>query len=54
VLSEDGKKHYRVEMRAGKDSLDKDAVQQALGVQNLNDYMKKGKEYPVFDWRKRD
>jgi hypothetical protein len=54
VLSEDGKKHYRVEMRAGKDSLDKDAVQKALGVENLNDYMKKGKEYPVFDWRKRD
>ncbi len=54
VRSEDGKKQYQCEMRGGKDSLDKDAVQRALGVENLNDYMKKGKDFPVFDWRKRD
>lgn len=54
VRSEDGKKQYQCELRSGKDSLDKDAVQRALGVENLDKYMKQGKDYPVFDWRKRD
>lgn len=54
VPSEDGKKQYQCEMRGGKPSLDKTAVQKALGVQNLDDYMKTGKDFPVFDWRKKD
>ena len=52
VRSEDGKRQYQCELRAGKDSLDKEAVQRALGVESLDEYMKKGKEFPVFDWRK--
>lgn len=54
VLSEDGKKQYQVELRGGRDALDKTAVMRALGVDSLDDYTKKGKDYPVFDWRKRD
>jgi len=54
VRSEDGKKQYQCEMRAGKEGLDREAVQRALGVDNLNDYMKQGQPFPVFDWRKRD
>lgn len=52
VRSEDGKKVYRCELRTGKESLDQEAVMRALGTDNLNDYMKKGKDFPVFDWRK--
>lgn len=54
VRSEDGSKEYRCMMRSGKSSLDKVAVARALGASSLDDYMKKGKEYPVFDWRKKD
>lgn len=54
VPSEDGKKHYRCEMRGGKAALDKTAVQRALGVSTLDEYMKPGKDFPVFDWRKKD
>lgn len=54
VRSEDGKKQYQCELRAGKESLDRDAVQHALGIESLEAFMKKGKDYPVFDWRKRD
>lgn len=54
VRSEDGKKQYQCEMRSGRESLDKDAVQRALGIESLDGYMRKGKDYPVFDWRKRD
>jgi hypothetical protein len=52
VRSEDGKKVYRAQMRDGKEALDKEAIQAALGVQDLKQYMKKGGEFPVFDWRK--
>jgi len=54
VRSEDGHRQYQCEMRGGKDSLDKAAVAKALGVENLDDYMKKGRDFPVFDWRKRE
>ena len=54
VLSEDGKKQYQCEMRGGKDGLDKEAIQRALAVNDLKAFMKKGKDFPVFDWRKRD
>jgi hypothetical protein len=54
VRSEDGKKQYQCELRGGKDSLDKDAVMRALGVNSLDEYTRKGKDFPVFDWRKRD
>ena len=51
VRSEDGKKVYQCELRAGKESLDREAVQRALGVDSLDGYMKKGQDFPVFDWR---
>jgi uncharacterized protein DUF2800 len=54
VRSEDGKKIYRCELRGGRDSLDKAAVCRALGVANLDDYTKKGKDFPAFDWRKNE
>lgn len=54
VRSEDGKKVYKCQMRNGKASLDREAVQKALGVQNLEKYMKPGQDFPVFDWRKAD
>lgn len=54
VRSEDGSKEYRCSMRAGKESLDKAAVERALGDPGLKSYMKKGREFPVFDWRKKD
>lgn len=54
VRSEDGKKQYQCEQRPGKKGLDKAAVARALGVQTLDDYMKPGKPFPVFDWRNRD
>jgi hypothetical protein len=53
VRSEDGKKQYQCEQRAGKMGLDKDAVCRALGVQTLDDYMKPGKPFSAFDWRNR-
>ena len=54
VRSEDGRKQYQCEMRAGRESLDKSKICRALGVENLDAFMSKGKDYPVFDWRKRD
>lgn len=51
VRSEDAKKVYRAEMRAGKKTLDEDAVTAALGVQTLNDYMKVGSPFPQYSWR---
>ena len=54
VISEDGKKQYRCELRSGKESLDKDAVARALGVSDLSGYTKTGKDFPVFDWRNVD
>ena len=53
VRSEDGKKQYRCEIRAGKPSYDYDAIQRALGVDSLDDY-KKRSEHPAFEWRKVD
>src|ERR1700752_1630574 len=52
VRSEDGKKHYRCEMRDGKEGLDPAAVARALGVENLDEYKRPGKPYQHFDWRK--
>jgi hypothetical protein len=54
VRSEDGKKVYKCELRGGKAALDKDKVMRALGASSLDDYMKTGKDFPVFDWRKAD
>lgn len=54
VRSEDGRKQYQCEMRPGRESLDKKKVCRALGVEDLDAYTSKGKDYPVFDWRKRD
>ncbi len=54
VRSEDGKKQYRCEMRDGRGALDKEAVQRALGVENLDGYMREGRPYEQFDWRKCD
>lgn len=51
VRSEDGKKVYKCQLRSGKDSLDKEAVARALGVENLDGFTRQGKDYPVFDWR---
>lgn len=52
VRSEDGSKLYRCELRGGRDSLDQQAICQALGVKNLDAYKKAGKDFPAFDWRK--
>jgi hypothetical protein len=51
VRSEDGRKHYRCELRKGKPKLDEKKVANALGVETLEDYKTRGGEYPVFDWR---
>jgi hypothetical protein len=52
VRSEDGKKQYRCEMRRGRKGLDKEAVARALGVADLKDYEKIGRDHEAFDWRK--
>lgn len=52
VRSEDGKKVFRCELRAGKPGYDYDAIQRALGVENLEGYKRPAGEHPHFDWRK--
>lgn len=54
VLSEDGRKHYRCEMRENNPALDKTAVARDLGIPNLEKYMARSGEHEHFDWRKRD
>lgn len=51
VRSEDGKKWWRCELREGRDSLDEKAICRALGVENLDDYKKQGKDFSQFNWR---
>lgn len=51
VRSEDGLKQWTVALRSGKKSLDTSAVAKALGKENLEDYMKSGQPYEIFDWR---
>lgn len=51
VRSEDGKKWWRCELRKGRAGLDQEAVCRALGVENLDDYMREGKEHTHHDWR---
>ncbi len=50
VRSEDGKKVYKAILRNGRSSLDQKAVQEALGVDNLDKYMKQGNDFIVYDW----
>lgn len=54
VRSEDGNKVWCAQMRKGKASLDKTAVARALGKPDLEDFMRRGKDFSVFDWRKKD
>jgi hypothetical protein len=54
VLSEDGKKHYRCEMRPNNPTLDKSAVARDLGLDDLGKYITRRGEHEHFDWRKRD
>jgi hypothetical protein len=49
VRSEDGKKEWTVALRSGKKSLDVDALEADVG--SLEKYMKKGNDFPVYDWR---
>jgi hypothetical protein len=49
VRSEDGKKEWTVALRSGKKSLDVDALEADIG--SLEKYMKKGNDFPVYDWR---
>lgn len=52
VRSEDGKKVYRCEMRAGRPTVDNEAIARDLGLENLDKYKTAGGEHPVYDWRK--
>lgn len=54
VRSEDGKKWWRCEMRAGRSGLDTDAICRALGVENLDDFKRPGREHTHHDWRNID
>ncbi len=49
VRSEDGSKEWTVALRSGRMSLDQKAVEAEYG--SLEKFMKKGNDYPVFDWR---
>lgn len=53
VRSEDGRKHWRPEMRT-KSSTDYKAVMRDLGVENFDAYKRDGKPHPVFEWRNRE
>lgn len=54
VISEDGKKHYRCELRSGKLSTDYDRIARELGVKDLDGFKKRGNDYQEYAWRKRD
>lgn len=51
VRSEDGKKWWRCEMRAGRSGYDYDAIMRALGVDNLDGFKRPGREHTHHDWR---
>jgi hypothetical protein len=54
VRSEDGKKHWRCELRTRKGGLDEKAVAKALGEENLDKYHKPPFESTHHDWRNVD
>jgi hypothetical protein len=49
VRSEDGLKEWTCALRSGRNSLDQKAVEKEFG--SLERFMKKGNDYPVWDWR---
>lgn len=51
VRSEDGKKWWRCEMRAGRSGYDYSAIMKALGVDSLDDFKRPGREHTHHDWR---
>jgi hypothetical protein len=50
VRSEDGLKCWRPALRSGKKSLDQAAVAEALGKEDLKEFMVEGNPFQVFDW----
>lgn len=54
VRSEDGKKHWRCELRSRKGGLDHEAICHALGEKNLDKFYKPASESPHHDWRNID
>lgn len=50
VRSEDGRKSYRPREMAGRSALDKRAIAQQLGLDNLDNFMIPGESFLKFDW----
>lgn len=53
IDSEDGRQQYGPIITSGRKSLDKKAVQKALGVKDLNGFNKQGKDISTFRWYNR-